>query len=90
MSLSDRRLLIRFVDGTKLRGTVNKFEGRAATRRDLERLEEWQAAAGHEPAAMQDSKKANSILGCVNRKVAGRSKKGIIPICSARLGPHVE
>lgn len=35
-SLSDRRLLIRFVDGTKLRGTVSKFEGRAATWRDLD------------------------------------------------------
>jgi len=40
VSLSDRRLLIRFVDGTKLRGTVKKFEGRATTWRDLDRLEE--------------------------------------------------
>lgn len=57
MSLSDRRLLIRFVGGTELRGTGNKFEGRAATRRDLDRLEEWQAAAGDEPAAWKTAKK---------------------------------
>lgn len=43
--------------GTELRGTGNKFEGRAATRRDLDRLEEWQAAAGDEPAAWKTAKK---------------------------------
>lgn len=57
MSLSDRGLLIRFVDDTKLRGTVNKFEGRAVTRRDLDRLEEWQPAAGHKPAACRTARK---------------------------------
>lgn len=68
MSLSDRRLLIRFVDGTKSRGTVHKFEGRAATQRDLDRLEEWQAVSGHEPDACETARKPTTSWSVLTGK----------------------
>jgi len=34
--------------------------------------------------------KANCILGCFKRGVASSTRKVIVPLCSALMGPHVE
>ena len=33
--------------------------------------------------------KANCILGCIKRSVTNRAREGILPLCSALLGPHL-
>lgn len=37
------------------------------------------------------AQKANSILGCINRrKLGSRDREGIVPFCSALISPHLE
>ena len=35
-------------------------------------------------------KKANSLLGCIRKKVVRRSTEAILPLCSTLVRPHVE
>ncbi|KFZ57796.1 hypothetical protein N338_04432, partial [Podiceps cristatus] len=42
----------------------------------------WQCA----PA----SQKANLVLGCIQSRVASRSREGVLPFCSALVRPHLE
>lgn len=88
MSLSDRRLLIPFVDGIKLRGTVNKFEGRDAIPSWTSWKNGRQQVDTSQPHARQQE--IQHILGCFNRKAADRSKEGIISLDSAHFRPHMK
>ncbi|KFZ54962.1 hypothetical protein N338_05102, partial [Podiceps cristatus] len=36
------------------------------------------------------AQKANRALGCIKRSIAGRSREGILPLCSALVSPHLE
>ena len=34
--------------------------------------------------------RANHVLGCIKRSVAGRSRVVMLPLCSALVRPHLE
>jgi len=36
------------------------------------------------------AQKPNYILGCIKRNMDSRSRKGILPLCSTLLRPHLE
>jgi len=47
----------------------------------------------HSPCSIRSdlaAQNANSILGCIKRNVAIRSREGILPLCSALVQPHLQ
>lgn len=77
----EHRLLIRFADDTKMAGIANTLEDRNKIQNGLERLEHW--AENNRMKFNRDkckvkrkqtvSKKANAILGSINRSIDSKS-----------------
>ncbi|TRZ21563.1 hypothetical protein HGM15179_005543 [Zosterops borbonicus] len=65
---------------TKLCGATGALEGKDAIQRDLDRLEKWN------PMKLY---KARSKV-CIQSSVARRPRKGILPLHSTLLRPHLE
>jgi len=78
--------LSKFADDTKLGVVVDTPEGCAAIQQDLDRLESW----SERNLTKFNKGKANSILGCIKKSVASRTREVLLPLYSALERSHLE
>ncbi|GAB0185958.1 mitochondrial enolase superfamily member 1 [Grus japonensis] len=62
--------------------------GSSSVERDLGVLVDSKLNMSKECAAA--GKKANRVLGCINKGITSRDEEVIIPLCSALVRPHLE
>ncbi|KAK4818256.1 hypothetical protein QYF61_009431 [Mycteria americana] len=96
--------LMKFANDTKLSGEIDTLEGRPTLQEDLDRLEDLGSSSVErdlgvlvdsklnmsEQCAAAAAKKANRMLGCINKGTTSRDKEVIIPLYSAFVRPHLE